>query len=212
MEIKSFDLGLIDFNKAWGFQKKIFDEVNTGGLKSAFIFCRHYPVITLGRQANKKNILVTEEELENKGIEVQKIERGGDVTYHGPGQLMFYPVLNLHYFKKDIHWFLRKLEDVTLQLLAEFGISGRRIPGATGAWVENKKIASIGITVRKWITFHGLAINIKKDDLDNFSLIRPCGMDIMMTSLESALRREVEIAQIKEILTRRLQNDQSCFA
>lgn len=210
--MKIFDLGLIDFKKALDFQKSVFEDVKNNKFPAAVILCQHYPVITLGRSSSKDNILAQDIELRHRGIGVQEIERGGDVTYHGPGQLVLYPILNLNHFKKDIRWFLSSLEGMSIKLLSEFGVSGKRLTGATGIWVEGKKIASIGITVRKWITYHGLAINIKKDDLDNFSLIRPCGMDIMMTSLESVLGREVEVEKIKEILTGRLQNDQSCFA
>jgi len=210
--MKIFDLGLIDFNRALDFQKSVFEGVRNNKFPAAIILCQHHPVITMGRSSRKENILAQETQLKNMGITALKIERGGDVTYHGPGQLMVYPIFNLSCFRKDIHWFLRQLEEVAIQLLSEFGVEAVRINGATGAWYKDKKIASIGITVKKWITYHGLAINIKKDDLDNFSLIRPCGMDIMMTSLESILGREVEIAQIKETLNRRLQDDQSCFA
>jgi lipoate-protein ligase B len=129
-----------------------------------------------------------------------EIERGGDVTYHGPGQLMFYPILNLNYFKKDIHWFLRSLEKIAIDLLGEFGILANRVSGSTGVWLGNKKIASVGIAVKNWISYHGIAINIKRNDLENFSLIRPCGMDVKMTSLESQLHRDVQIDTIKAIL------------
>jgi lipoate-protein ligase B len=212
MGLKIFDLGLIDFKSAWEFQKKVFLDVKNEKFKSALILCQHYPVITLGRQADKKNILLSEAELKKRNINLYKIERGGDVTYHGPGQLVIYPILNLNFFKKDIHLYLRKLEEIALQTIKFFGISGERIPGLTGVWIKNKKIASIGIAVKQWISLHGLSVNIKQADLDNFSLIRPCGMDIMMTSMESVLRREIEIAKVKNILRRRLQNDQSYFA
>lgn len=210
--MKIFDLGLIDFDRALDFQKSVFLDVKNNKFSAAAILCQHYPVITMGRRSRQENILVQEPELKNRCIEVRHIERGGDATYHGPGQAVMYPVLNLNHFRRDIHWFLRSLEEVGIKLLSEFGVSGKRIPGATGVWIENKKIASVGITVKNWITYHGLAINIKKDDLDNFSLIRPCGMDIIMTSLESVLGREIEISQINKILTGRLQDDKSCFA
>ena len=212
MELKIFDLGLVDFKKAWDFQKEKFNEVKDGRIPNAAIFCRHNPVITLGRQANPKNILISKAKLHKKGIEVYEIERGGDVTYHGPGQLMIYPVINLTLVKRDIHLFLRNLEKIAIETFAGLGVLTQRASGLTGVWLGNKKIASIGIAIKNWITYHGIALNIKQDDLENFSLIRPCGMDIMMTSLEASIEKEVEFSEVKEILTRRLQNDKSCFA
>lgn len=212
MELKIFDLGLVDFKKAWDFQKEKFNEVKEGRIPSAIILCRHNPVITLGRQANPKNILAPETELQNKGIRVYEIERGGDVTYHGPGQLMLYPLINLTLVKRDIHLFLRNLEKIAIEAFAELGILTQRVSGLTGVWLGNKKIASIGIAIKNWITYHGIALNIKQDDLENFSLIRPCGMDIMMTSLEASLEGRIEFSGVKEVLTRRLQDDKSCFA
>jgi len=198
MEFKVFDLGLIYFKKAWEFQRKIFQDVKSGLLESGLILCQHYPVITLGRTANKKNILASEQELKMRGITISEIERGGDVTYHGPGQLMAYPIFNLNYLKKDIHLFLRQLEGITITLLSDFGIEASRYQGLTGVWVGKEKIASIGIAIRNWITFYGLSINIKKDDLDNFRFIRPCGMDIEMTSLETVLNRDIKIDCLKD--------------
>jgi lipoate-protein ligase B len=185
MDLKIIDLGLVSFQEAYLLQKELFREVKTGVLDKALVVCRHYPVITCGRGAKRSNIIASPDELKNKGIAVYEVERGGDVTYHGPGQLTIYPVFNLSYFKKDINWFLRYLEGLIISSLNEFGVKGERRAGLTGVWVGERKIASIGIAIRNWITFHGLSVNIKRDDLANFSLIRPCGMDIMITSLES---------------------------
>lgn len=200
MRFELFDLGLIDFKLALQRQKEIFQGVKNGTFDSALVLCRHYPVITLGRQADKKNILAAVDELTAKGIQSCEIERGGNVTYHGPGQITAYPIFNLNHLKKDIHFFLRQLENVVLGLVSDFGIEGRRKEGHTGVWVERKKISSIGIAIKNWITFHGLSINIKKDDLANYRFIKPCGLDIEMTSLESALAKEVDIEKAKEIL------------
>jgi len=187
MSFKVFDLGLIDYQKALVFQIETFKAVKADFFKSALILCRHHPVITCGRQADKNNILASEAELKARGISVYEIERGGDVTYHGPGQMTIYPIFNLSFYKKDIHWFLRQLEEMAIDLLSDFGVKAERIIGKTGVWVEGAKICSIGIAIRHWITFHGLSINIKADDLASFNLIRPCGMDIKMTSLETIL-------------------------
>lgn len=200
MEFEVFDLGLVDFKKAWQFQKETFQKVKNGLLESGLILCRHYPVITLGRSANKKNILVSEQELKIRKIPVYEIERGGDVSYHGLGQLMAYPIFNLNYFKKDIHLFLRQLEEMIINLFWDLGIKGRREPGLTGVWINRQKIASIGIMIKNWITFHGLSINIKSNDLENFRFIRPCGMDIKVSCAEDILGKNIEIGDLKKNL------------
>ena len=197
MEIEMFDLGLLDFGQAQGFQRQIFQAVRTGQLNNSLVVCRHSPVITQGRSAHRENILVSYQELKLRGIQVCEAERGGDVTYHGPGQLIVYPIFDLKHFRKDINFFLRYLEQVVIDFLADFAIIGERAPGFTGVWVDNKKIASIGIAVRNWITFHGLSINIERGDLDGFHLIKPCGMDIEMTCLETELGRNIEFNAVK---------------
>jgi len=198
MRFKIFDLGLVGYKEAWDFQKEVHLAVKNKHYPCGLILCQHHPAITLGRGANKNNILASEADLKLKGIQVYQTERGGDITYHGPGQLTLYPVIDLVYFKRDIHLFLRYLEQSTMDLLSEFGIEGERISGLTGAWVNGEKIASIGIAIKSWITFHGLSINIKDYDLPNFGLIRPCGMDIKMTSLETLLNKDVQIGDIKK--------------
>jgi len=200
MQIEVFDLGLVEFKKAWDFQKKIFLSVKRGEFPLALILCEHYPVITLGRKASRKNILIDDARLFQKGIAIYEIERGGDVTYHGPGQITVYPVFDLHYLKKDINLFLRNLEQVVIDFLWDFGIKGARVAGLTGVWVDGKKIAAIGISIKNWITFHGLSLNLKEDDLVNFKFIKPCGMDIEMTSLELLLGRSIEVNGIKQAL------------
>ncbi len=190
----------MNYKDALWFQKEVFKAVHLGLEGPSLILCNHNPVITLGRTAKRENILFPELELEKKGIEVYETERGGGVTYHGPGQLIAYPIFNLARLKKDIHWFLRELEHIVIDLLATFGIQAKKNPDLTGVWLEKGKISSIGIAIKHWITFHGLSINLKKDDLDNFQLIRPCGMDIRMTSLESELNKEVDIEEVKKEL------------
>ncbi len=201
MSFKLFDLGVIDYRQAWEFQKSLFQDVACGRLNAGVILCQHPAVITVGRSAKRENILAGPAALKSRGIAVYDVERGGDVTYHGPGQLLVYPVVNLAHVKKDIRFYLRALEEVGLALLAAFGVTGRRKEGASGVWFGDQKIASLGIAIKQWITYHGLAVNVKNDDLPNFSLIRPCGMDIMMTSLEAVLQREVSIIQVKQMLT-----------
>ncbi len=207
-----FDLGLIDYKVALRYQREMFLEAKSGTFSSALIACRHFPVITLGRRADKKNILATEHQLLQNDILVYEIERGGDVTYHGPGQIIIYPIFNLNFLKRDIHWFLRQIEAVIIELLSGLGISAKRRPGFTGVWVEDKKIASIGIAIKNWITFHGLSLNVTKDGLENFKTIRPCGMNIEMTSIEDILGIEVHIDTIKDRLINAFSNFWACQA
>lgn len=203
MEFKLFELGLTDYRQAWEFQKSVFDQVKMGEIFSAIIFCRHMPVITLGRKSKRENILAEDRQLEKLNMKIYEIERGGDVTYHGPGQLCIYPVVNLAYFKKDINWYLRSLEALLIEMLSDFGIKAQTLSDFTGIWVEKRKIASIGVAIKSWITFHGASLNVKEDDLANFSLIRPCGLDIIMTSMEGVLGEEIKFDRVKEILIRR---------
>jgi lipoate-protein ligase B len=199
-QIEIIDIGVIDYRRGWYFQREVLKGVKAGILPSTLIFCQHNPVITLGSQVKREHIKVPLAELDLRGIEIYEVERGGDVTYHGPGQLVIYPIFNLHHLRKDIHWFLRKLETVVIDFLADFGLNGVRLQGSTGVWVNNQKIASIGIAVKNWITFHGVSINIKKNCIDNFSLIKPCGMDIEVTSMETLLSRLISLNQAKKNL------------
>jgi lipoate-protein ligase B len=192
------DLKLVEYNRALEVQKELFFRVKNGTLNSAVVFCRHYPVITLGRKARSINIKADQAELARLGITVYQSERGGDVTYHGPGQLVVYPVVRLDLFKKDIHYFLRSLEENVIALLSVFKIKASSRKGLTGVWIGEQKICSIGITVRNWISYHGLAINVKANDLEKFSLIRPCGMDIKMTSMETVLGKEVSFFAVQK--------------
>lgn len=195
------DLGLTDYEKALSAQQALVRDVSGGLRPSALILCEHNPVITLGRSADKKNILRPEEELRAQGIAIKNVTRGGDVTLHLPGQLVAYPVFDLRLLGRDIHSFLRRLEQAVILLLRWLGIEAEAMPGLTGVWAGNKKIASIGIAVSRWVAYHGLSINVNCS-LDLFSLIRPCGRDIMMTSMsELAGRCALEMDDIKKRLT-----------
>ncbi len=200
MDFEVLDLGLIHYKEAWEIQKEVFSRVRAGLACSALIICRHYPVITLGRRADKNNILAGADELRAAGVQIYEAERGGDVTYHGPGQITIYPIFKLQFFKKDLHWFLRRLEEVIISYLSDYGINAGRRNGFTGVWVNDEKIASIGISIRNWISFHGVSLNVKKDDLQGYSFIRPCGLEAKMTSLETVLGREIELAAAEKAL------------
>jgi lipoyl(octanoyl) transferase len=208
MKLSVYDLKEVDFKFAWEFQKDIASKVKNKSIAGGLILCQHYPVITLGRDTHKNNLLVDREYLSQKGIEIYSTERGGGITYHGPGQLTAYPIIHLAYFDKDIHTYLRALEQLVIDLLASFHVSAVPLPGLTGVWIKGnrpQKIGSIGIAVKQWVSFHGLSLNVKNTDLQNFHLIRPCGMDIEVTSMESVLRTAVDMITVKSRLIEKFQ-------
>lgn len=180
------DIGLKPYREVWALQKKLQSELIAGTGKQTVILCEHPAVITLGTSADAENVLAKEETLKDRGIEVVKIERGGDVTYHGPGQLVVYPILNLNNYRRDVDWYLRLLEGAIIDTMADFGVSGIRIAGKTGVWTSpTEKIASIGVRFSRWCSMHGLALNVTTAE-DGFNLINPCGFkDIKMSSLRS---------------------------
>jgi len=199
IQYQIFDLGRIDFSSSYEFQKNIFLKVKKNLLDSAIILGEHNPVITIGRSGKEKDIKVDYQKLKQRNIEVLSIDRGGKTTYHGPGQLVIYFIFDLRFFKKDLHYFFNFLENLGILFLNKFGIMANSKSGMRGVWVENKKIISIGISVKNWITYHGMSINIKDEVLNNFSLIYPCGLDIEVTSLESILKKEIPLSKAKEI-------------
>jgi lipoate-protein ligase B len=153
------------------------------------LLVEHEPVVTLGRGTRPSSVRLTPQGLSARGVTLVEVERGGDATFHGPGQLVGYPVLNLREHREDLHWYLRQLEAVVIATLAELGVSAERNPGLTGVWTRGRKIASIGIHVKQWVTFHGFALNVTTD-LRGFDLIVPCGIDgVVMTSVAAELGR-----------------------
>lgn len=194
------DLGLIDYQNAWDIQRKYVDDVISGRIHHALLLCEHPPVLTLGRLADPGHILFNEDILKDRGINVISVDRGGEVTLHAPGQLILYPILNLDGLGRDLHRYLYQLEQVGIDFLKLFGIVGKRVSGKTGVWIDDKKIMSIGIGVRKWVSFHGLGINIHTD-LSLFRLIRPCGLDVDMTSLDRQIQDVPDMVKVKNIIT-----------
>jgi lipoate-protein ligase B len=151
------------------------------------ILLEHPPVVTFGRSAKEANLLLTREALAKRGVEFFEVERGGDVTYHGPGQLVGYPIMDLKRHKEDLHWYLRQVEQVMIDALAILGVAADRNPGKTGVWTNGRKIASIGVHARQWVTWHGFALNVTTD-LSAFDVMVPCGIpDVEMTSVEREL-------------------------
>jgi lipoate-protein ligase B len=151
------------------------------------LFVEHPPVVTLGRASKDAHMLASREQLERRGVELFEVERGGDVTFHGPGQLVGYPIIDLKRHKQDLHWYLRQVEESLIVALAHFGIPATRVEKYTGVWTRNRKIASIGVHARDWVTWHGFALNVTTQ-LSYFDLIVPCGIpDVRMTSVEREL-------------------------
>jgi lipoyl(octanoyl) transferase len=168
--------------------------------EDTLVLLEHPPVITLGRGARAEHLLRSPAELAARGVEVVTCSRGGDVTWHGPGQLVGYPIVDLSPRGRDLHRYLRELEEVLIRTLAHFGVAGARIPGKTGVWVGGAKIASIGIAVRRWIAWHGFALNLDPD-LSGFAAIVPCGLHgVRMTSVAAELGREVSRPVLEEAL------------
>lgn len=192
------DLGLVDYHAAYQIQQEIVSQV-VGGGPDTLILCEHRPVFTLGRLAREDYILATEDVRRKCAAQVVRINRGGEVTFHGPGQVVAYPIFNLAYFRQDLKHYLSQLEEVAIDFIRYFGIVANRMDGQRGVFIGQKKIASVGIGVRKWVSFHGMAININTD-LSFFAMIKPCGLDVVMTSLQQLLGRRVDMADAKEKL------------
>ena len=170
---KLFNLGQVTYQTGWEWQKKLVAERKENpDLEDILILLEHYPVYTLGQGANLEYLKF---DPHNSNYELYQIERGGEVTYHCPGQLVGYPILNLHYYQQDLHWYLRQLEEVLIRVISIYGLKAERISGMTGVWLEDVKIAAIGIKVSKWITMHGFALNVCPD-LAGFNKIIPCGI------------------------------------
>ncbi|MDG1881596.1 MAG: lipoyl(octanoyl) transferase LipB [Schleiferiaceae bacterium] len=210
------DLGRINYKEAWDFQENIFSGVlnsksenrnrsddNQVRTTDYLLFAEHNPVYTIGKSGDMKNLLANKNQLEELGIEFFKINRGGDITYHGPGQLVGYPILNLDHFFTDIHRYLRTLEDVIIDTLFDYGLKGGRISGETGVWLDSetpfaRKICAMGVRASRWVTMHGWAFNINTD-LKYFQHIIPCGItDKSVTSLNIELGKEIDMLDLKQ--------------
>ena len=197
----------IRYLDALDLQLRILERVSGGeGEDAALLLLEHEPAVTLGRSGKQAHLRVSREELASRGIELHETNRGGDVTYHGPGQIVGYPIVHLPEGKRDIHGFLRSIEAVVIGALARFGIEGRRVAGYTGVWVGEAKVAAIGVAFRRWTSHHGFALNVAPD-LGAFGLIVPCGIaDRAVTSMERILghtpeRRSVEDALVGAFLS-----------
>jgi len=196
-------LGRIDYQAGLELQAKLVEERRAGTIGDTLLLLEHPPVITLGVKTRQgpKHIIASEEELAREGVAVHETGRGGDVTYHGPGQLVGYPILDLKPDRCDVHVYVRDLEDVLMRTVADFGITGTRVQGLSGVWVgepgKERKIAAIGVRISRWITSHGFALNVAPD-LRHFRLIVPCGIaDRSVTSLEQELGHPVPMTDVE---------------
>jgi len=177
------DLGLIPFREAWDLQRTLEDHRKRGEAGDHLLLLEHPHVLTLGRNSHIENLLVSRDRLAALGIDLVEIDRGGDITYHGPGQIVGYPIIDLRFWKRDVVAYIRALEEVILRALHRFGISGARDASATGVWVEGAKICAMGVHISRWVTTHGFALNWTTD-LSFFNYIVPCGLRRPVTSME----------------------------
>ncbi len=189
-------LGVVDYAEALEVQERLVTERQCGRRGDTLVLLQHPPVITLGRRADRANILVSAEHLQAQGISLHEVSRGGDVTYHGPGQLVGYPILNLEDHGNDVHRYLRMLEETIILVLRSHGLQPEQQPGYTGVWMGNNKIAAIGVAVRGGVTMHGFALNVDPN-LAHFGLIHPCGYtDRGVTSMAAALGHPPEFGAV----------------
>jgi lipoyl(octanoyl) transferase len=216
-------LGLIDYKKAWDYQTGLFNDILAiksenralpayaqKETKNYVIFCEHPHVFTLGKSGDEKNLLLKIEDLPSVQASYYHINRGGDITYHGPGQIVGYPVIDMENFFTDIHRYMRFLEEAVIQTLAEFNVSGGRIPGLTGVWIDHldadraRKICALGVKTSRWVTMHGFAFNVNTD-LRYFDYIIPCGLkEKSVTSLQNEIGTKQDMKKVEEILKEKI--------
>jgi lipoyl(octanoyl) transferase len=218
--VKVQDLGLIDYKQAWDFQEELLKEAvdlkisnrknDTNFIpKQHLLFCEHPHVYTLGKSGAQENLLLDQVHLQEIDAQFYKINRGGDITYHGPGQLVMYPILDLEQFFTDIHKYMRYLEEAVIKTLAHFQITATRYDGLTGVWIDAdtpraRKICAMGVKCSRWITMHGIALNVHPD-LGYFGNIVPCGIqDKAVTSMAQELGRQISIQEVQEVLLKEM--------
>ena len=198
-ELTVVDWGNMAYGPALARQEEAVRLRSGGKIGDTLFLVEHPPVITFGRGGKTEHLLASKDELARRGVELFNITRGGDVTFHGPGQLVAYLIADLTARGRDLHRFLRELEEAVIDFLAKYHLNGKRITGKTGVWVGNRKICAMGVAVRNWVTFHGLALNIATL-LDYFSLIVPCGLADPVTSMEAELKEKLDFEKAKERL------------
>ena len=190
------DLGQRPYQEVWDYQKEIQAKRIAGEIEDTLLMVEHEPVYTLGKNANENHLLQSRDQ----SVDVFNIKRGGDITFHGPGQLVGYPILDLSNYKKSVSWYMRTLEQIIIDTVSEFGIEAKRIEGLTGVWVGDEKIAALGVRIRRWVTMHGFSINVNTD-LTFYDGIIPCGIfDHGITSMEQLLCRPQNIEKVKKVV------------
>ena len=190
------DLGLAPYQAVWDLQKKMQQQRIKGEIEDTLILGEHEPVYTLGKNANENHLLQSRDE----SVDVFNIERGGDITFHGPGQIVGYPILDLSNYKKSVSWYMRTLEQLTIDVLENFGITATRIEGLTGVWVGDEKIAAQGVRISRWVTMHGFALNVNPN-LSFYDGIIPCGIfDHGVTSMEQLLGEKQDMETVKQVV------------
>jgi lipoyl(octanoyl) transferase len=194
-------LGKVDYQMTLAYQEKLVALRRKGQIPDTLLLLEHPPVFTIGRNGGRHNILCSQEILIKEGIQIYEANRGGNVTYHGPGQLVGYPILDLSQRDKDVHCYVRELEKVLIQGLKDYlrpvGLTGHRISGYTGVWVGEEKIAAIGVGCKEWVTMHGFALNVNTN-LRHFGLINPCGLGKPVTSLAKILKKEIDLGTVMD--------------
>jgi lipoyl(octanoyl) transferase len=197
-------LGTIGYDEAHALQKKLQNKRIAGEISDTVLMLEHDPVITLGRSASEQHVLAPRETLRAQGVSVREVGRGGDVTYHGPGQLVAYPIIDLNPNRRDVRKYVWSLEEAMIRVCSNFGLTASRVEGLNGAWVGGRKIGAVGVRISRWVTMHGLALNVNTD-LSHFDLIVPCGIQgKQVTSISLELGRKVAVEQVLEPLARHL--------
>ena len=202
MNVQVRDLGLCAYDEVWNLQKEIQAQRIAGESEDTLLLVEHEPVYTLGKNADKNHLLQHYPD----NVQIFQIERGGDITFHGPGQLVGYPILDLHNYKKSVSWYMRSLEQVIINTLQKYGIKGKQKEDLTGVWIKDKKIAAFGVRISRWVTMHGFALNVNTD-MQYYEGIIPCGiLEYGVTSMEKLLNHEVNMKDVKNTLISSFKN------
>ena len=197
-KLNYYDLGLIDYKTAWELQKAVHQLRVENKIDDVLFLLEHPNTYTLGKTSHKENLVGDEKYLSENKISVYDIDRGGDITYHGPGQIVGYPIINLTNWKQDTHKYLRAIEEVIIKVCEEYGLESKRVDDFTGVWIDDRKICAIGVKISRWITMHGFAFNVSTD-LNLFNGIIPCGItDKEVTSLNKELKKGIDQNEVKE--------------
>lgn len=202
-------LNTVSYIKALDIQEKLLEKRINKEINDTLILLQHPPTFTTGKRGNPENLLISQKNLDRQGITFEKISRGGDITFHGPGQIVGYPIVDLTRIGKDVHKYLRSIEKVLISTLKDFDIEAKRIEKLTGVWVKRSKIASIGVGVRRWVTYHGFALNVNTE-LEYFDLIVPCGIpNVRMTTIKQWLNKgsDVDMKTVQKVIINKFMNE-----